>query len=234
MIPVQGAIATAVAHDGSADIEETAAALDDLEITDLNTSPSTAVDGGLLAVAGLVDEGKDSGQQPKAQRKGSRRAAAAKKQTPEDPDMPSVKTALAREDADKWKQAMKEEYKDLRDHGTFTVFALPAGKKAISAKFVLKLKRGPSNEIDRYKARYVARGFTQIEGVDFFETYSPVGCYATLRVLLAIAAREGLMVRHVDIQCAYLNVDLSRDRRGDLCRTTSLLQRWHQQCQEIA
>ena len=66
LIPVQGAIAAAVAHDGSADIEETAAALDDLEITDLNASPSTAVDGGLLAVAGLVDEDKDSGQQPKA------------------------------------------------------------------------------------------------------------------------------------------------------------------------
>ena len=66
LIPVQGAIAAAVAHDGSLDIEETTAALDDLEITDLNTSPSTAVDGGLLAVPGLVDEDKDSGQQPKA------------------------------------------------------------------------------------------------------------------------------------------------------------------------
>ena len=60
LIPVEGAIAATVAHDGIADIEETAAALDELEITDLNTSPSTAVDGGLLAVAGLADEDKDS------------------------------------------------------------------------------------------------------------------------------------------------------------------------------
>ena len=133
MNPVQGAIAAAVAHDGSADIEETAAAMRELEITDQRTDPSTAVDSGLFAVAWLVDEDKDSGEQPKAKRSGSRRAAAAKKETPEDPDMPSVKTALASEDFEKWKQAMKQAYEALRNHGTFTILALPPGKKVISA-----------------------------------------------------------------------------------------------------
>ena len=55
---------------------------------------------------------------------------------------------------------------------------------------MFKIKRGPSGEVERYKARFVARGFAQVEGIDFFETWSPVGRYATLRVLLSIAAKE--------------------------------------------
>ena len=182
LIPAQGAIAAAVALDGSAYYDETAAALGELTISDQHTSSSTAVDGGLLAVAGPVDPGTDSGQQPQAKRVGSRRAVAAKKQTPEDPDMPSVKTALAGKYWREWMEAMWEEFVAVRDHGTFVIVPLPAGRKAITAKFVLKIKRGPSDEVLRYKARYVARGYAQVEGVDFFETYSPVGAYATLRV----------------------------------------------------
>ena len=213
LIPSPNAIVVAaVAQEDSAGSAET------VEITVPVTSPSertntsAAVDGGLLALAGLGDQDEDSGEQQSARRKGSRRAAAAKKrQLPADPDMPSVKIALASPQAAEWKEAIRQEYEALRDHGVFELVDLPKGKKAISAKFVLKIKRGPSNEIERYKARYVARGFTQVEGVDFFETYSPVGSYATLRVLLAIAAKEGLMIKHVDIQCAFLNGKLEEE-----------------------
>lgn len=79
------------------------------------------------------------------------------------------------------------------------------GRSRVSGKWVLKIKRGPTGEIERYKARYVAGRFTQGEGVDCFETWAPVESYATQRVVCSIAAEEDLEMKHVDIQCAFLN-----------------------------
>ena len=82
---------------------------------------------------------------------------------------------------------------------------LPYGRKLTKGKWVLKIKRGIQGEIERFKARYVAKGFSQVHGVDFFETWAPVGRYATFRALLAVCAVENLDATHVDIKCAFLN-----------------------------
>lgn len=74
-------------------------------------------------------------------------------------------------------------------NGTWCEADLPPGRQAISAKWVFKLKRGPSGEIVRYKARLVARGYAQRPNVDYTETYSPVVRYESVRALLAIAAQ---------------------------------------------
>lgn len=141
----------------------------------------------------------------------SRRVAAIRKRKPSDPDMPSLKEGLAGPRKAEWMQAMIEEVNALSEHGTYELVELPRGAKAISGKWVFKIKRGPTGEIERYKARYVARGFTQEEGVDFFQTWAPVGSYATLRVLLSICAQENLEMKHVDIQCAFLNGKLEEE-----------------------
>ena len=75
----------------------------------------------------------------------------------------------------------------------------------MAGKWVLKIKRGLQSEIERFKARYVAKGFTQVHGVDFYETWAPVGRYATLRALLSICAVEDLETKHIDIKCVFLN-----------------------------
>ena len=69
----------------------------------------------------------------------------------------------------------------------------------------MKIKRGAQGDIERFKARYVAKGFTQVHGVDFFETWAPVGRYTTLRMLLSVCAVEDLGTKHIDIKCAFLN-----------------------------
>lgn len=83
-----------------------------------------------------------------------------------------LEEALSGSDADKWMVAPGEEVSALSEHRTFELCELPKGKKAISGKWILKIKRGPSNEALRQKAKYVARGFNQVEGVDYFETWS--------------------------------------------------------------
>ena len=76
------------------------------------------------------------------------------------------------------------------------------GAAALTGKWLLKLKRGGQGEIERFKARYVVRGFEQIHVLDFHETWVPVGHYTTLRCLLVICACENLETTHLDIKCA--------------------------------
>lgn len=67
---------------------------------------------------------------------------------------------------------------------------LPNGKQAIDSKWVYQLKYKPSGEIERYKARVVAKGYTQMEGVDFHDSFAPVAKLVTVRTLLAVAVKK--------------------------------------------
>ena len=69
----------------------------------------------------------------------------------------------------------------------------------------MTIKRGAKREIERFKARYVVRGFEQVHGLDFHETWAPVGHYTTLRCLLVIFACENLETMHLDTKCAFQN-----------------------------
>ena len=86
---------------------------------------------------------------------------------------------------------MKEELDALHNNGTWDLVDLPSGKSAISCKWVYKIKTQSDGTIDRYKARLIARGFTQEHGIDYEETFAPVARLSYVRTLIAIyAARK--------------------------------------------
>jgi hypothetical protein len=70
---------------------------------------------------------------------------------------------------------------------------------------VFKKKFRPDDTIEKYKARLVVKGYTQKEGEDFFDTYSPVARLTTIRVLISLAASYGLLVHQMDVKTAFLN-----------------------------
>jgi hypothetical protein len=75
----------------------------------------------------------------------------------------------------------------------------------MGCKWVFKKKLRPDGTIDKYKAILVFKGYTQTEGEDFFDSYSPVARLTTICVLLLLAASHGLLTHQMDIKTAFLN-----------------------------
>jgi transposase InsO family protein len=129
-----------------------------------------------------------------------------------DKDEPrNVREAMSGEDAAKWQEAMNKELKNLREKQTWQEVLTPVNRKKIGAKWVLKIKRDAEGDIIKYKARLVAKGYSQVPGVDFEETYAPVGRTTSLRILLTIAATQDLEILQADVEGAYLNGNLDVD-----------------------
>lgn len=119
--------------------------------------------------------------------------------------------AISCPDKDVWKNAMKKEIEDIESKGTWTRVNLPPGKRAIGCKWVFKIKRDQNGVIHQHKARLVAQGFTQKYGDDYDEVFAPVARAATFRILLSVAGKKNLIVRHFDVKTAFLNGYLSEE-----------------------
>ncbi|KAJ0491696.1 putative RNA-directed DNA polymerase [Helianthus annuus] len=104
-----------------------------------------------------------------------------------------------------WMNAMREELQALERHGTWSLTELPEGKNVIGLKWVYKTKVGPGGRVLKYKARIVAKGYSQEYGIDFEETFSPVARFETIRLVLSVAAQEGWELHQFDVKSAFLN-----------------------------
>ena len=106
---------------------------------------------------------------------------------------------------------MQDELQALESNDTWSLTTLPPGKCPIDCKWVYRIKYNANGPIERYKARLVTKGFTQVEGVDFFDTFSPVAKLVTVKVLLSLAAVYGWNLTQLDVNNAFLHGDLSED-----------------------
>ncbi|KMQ84831.1 retrotransposon ty1-copia subclass [Lasius niger] len=117
--------------------------------------------------------------------------------------------AINGKNATQWQNAIQEELDAHEKNGTWSIVPLPAGKKTIDSRWIFRNKRSPSGDVQRYKARLCARGFTQYAGVDFKETFSPVVRYDSLRILLAIAT--DMEICQFDVKTAFLYGELTKE-----------------------
>jgi hypothetical protein len=146
-----------------------------------------------------------------------------------DNDPKSVKEACTRSDWLQWQLAMDAEMSQLMKLGTWELIDLPAGRKAIPCRWVYRLKRDAAGKVVKYKGRLVVKGFSQIPGIDFNETFAPTIRLETFRFLIALAARYKLKSHGMDVVAAYLNSPLEEtvymqqpegydDGTGRVCR----------------
>jgi hypothetical protein len=110
-----------------------------------------------------------------------------------------------------WQKAMNDELEALTKTGTWTFVDLPPLAKPIGSKWVYKVKYKSDGTIERYKARLVAKSYNQVEGLDFFDTFSPVAKLTTVRLLLAVASIKQWHLHQLDVNNAFLHGDLDED-----------------------
>jgi len=112
---------------------------------------------------------------------------------------------------DCWKQAMQAELSVLESTGTWQLVDMPAHVKPIGCKWIYRVKYHANGSIERYKVRLVAKGYNQIEGLDFFDTLSPVAKMTTVRLVLALASINHWNLHQLDVNNAFLHGDLQED-----------------------
>jgi len=112
---------------------------------------------------------------------------------------------------DCWRKAIQCEISALESNQTWETVLLPKNKTAIGCKWVFKIKYNADGTIERYKARLVAKGYTQTEGIDYLETFSPVEKMTTIRLFLSLASIYNWKLKQLDINNAFLHVELKED-----------------------
>ena len=118
-------------------------------------------------------------------------------------------------DSEEWKQAMRDELVTLVGMNTWTVVprseAVAKGKKVIKSTWAFHQKRTPGGDPTKKKARLCMHGDQMVQNVDYFESYSPVVQWSSVRLLLILSIVHGLETRQVDYVNAFAQAELDKD-----------------------
>jgi hypothetical protein len=135
-----------------------------------------------------------------------------------------------------WADAMTEEYQSIMKNEVWEIVPRSKNKDGVSYKWLFKIKHAANGSIEKYKARFVARGFSQKEGIDYEETFAPVARYTSIRTIIALAAKMKWKLHQMDVKTAFLNGVIEEevyiekpqgfeveDRKSHVCRLKKAL-----------
>jgi hypothetical protein len=108
-------------------------------------------------------------------------------------------------------EAMNEELSQIEKNKTWELVPRPLNKNVIGAKWVFRNKMDEAGKITRNKARLVCKGYAQVEGIDYGETFAPVARMESIRLILAYASSKQIKVYQMDVKSAFLNGDLEEE-----------------------
>ena len=97
-----------------------------------------------------------------------------------------------------WKDAMTIEYESIMENDVWEVVPRPQDKTIITSEWLYKIKHAADGSTEKYKARFVARGFSQKEGIDYDEIFAPVSRYTTIRSIIPLVASQGWNLHQMD------------------------------------
>jgi hypothetical protein len=90
-----------------------------------------------------------------------------------------------------WQDAMTKEYQSIMKNDVWDIVLRPEEKSVVTSKWIYKIKHAADGSVEKYKARFVARGFSQVEGINYEETFAPVARYTSICTIIALAASMG-------------------------------------------
>lgn len=100
---------------------------------------------------------------------------------------------------------MDEEYQSIIKNDVQDIVPRPKGKSFVSSKWLFKITHVVDGSIEKYKARFVARAFSEKEGIDYEETFALVARYTSIGTIIAIAAAKCWKLHQMDVKTAFLN-----------------------------
>jgi hypothetical protein len=135
-----------------------------------------------------------------------------------------------------WTDAMTEEYQSIMKNEVWEIVPRPKNKDVVSSRWLFKIKHATDGIIEKYKARFVARGFSQKEGIHYEKTFAPVARYTSIRTIIALAAKMKWKLHQMDMKTAFLNGVIEEevyieqpqrfeveDRKSHVCRLKKAL-----------
>ena len=123
----------------------------------------------------------------------------------------SYNDAMSRSHSRHWLQAMNNEYQSLLTNDTWSLVPCPNIRKIIKCRWVFKTQLDEKGVIVKHKARLTAKGYSQIQGVDYDETFAPVASQNSLRTVLSIAASNDWKINQADVETAFLLSDIDQN-----------------------
>jgi hypothetical protein len=128
--------------------------------------------------------------------------------TSTDDEPKSFREAVDSAEGKIWKDAMVEEMGSLHKNDTWDLVESPSGRNNVSIKWVFKKKMNAIGQVWKFKSRLVAKGSSQVEGVDFSEIFSLVAKLTSIRVLISLATTFDLEMEEMDVKETFLHGDL--------------------------
>ncbi|CAI7863347.1 unnamed protein product [Closterium sp. NIES-53] len=118
----------------------------------------------------------------------------------------NLRQALTGPHSKEWRESMDAEIKVLESRDTWVLVDRAAikGRRILFEKWVFCVKTAANGTIERFKARWIVRGYDQMHGIDFDQTFAPISCHTSVRILLAIAATRHLPLQQIDVKNVFL------------------------------
>jgi hypothetical protein len=100
---------------------------------------------------------------------------------------------------------MVEEHDSIVKNSSWEIVPRSVDKSVVGSRWIYKVKKAVDVSVEKYKARFVARCFSQIERIDYDETFAPVARYSSIRSILALSAQMGWRIHQIDVKTVFLN-----------------------------
>jgi len=128
-----------------------------------------------------------------------------------DDEPKTIRDAVNSEERKLWKNVVIEEMDALDKNEAWDLVEMPTRRKHVRSKWVFKKKLNATRKVEKYKAQLVAKGYSQVEGIDFGEIFSHVAKLTSIRFMLSIAATFDLEVEQMDVKTTFLHGDLEEE-----------------------
>jgi len=106
---------------------------------------------------------------------------------------------------------MVEEYDSIVQNSVWNVVPRPDNKSVVGSCWIFKVKQAVDGSVEKHKARFVACGFSQVEGINYDDTFPHVARYSSIRLVLVLSAQMGWKIHQMDVKTAFLNVNIKEE-----------------------